>query len=98
MRIRYFCREHAGTAGLKSKKESELRELELKKFNLQKSNYDLQNFKKLNETKIKKLKKQINDLTLEEENYINQIAHKEKALEDLKVIVDSVNNMQKLRV
>ena len=75
-----------------------MRELELKKFNLQKSNYDLQNFKKLNETKIKKLKKQINDLTLEEENYINQIAHKEKALEDLKVIVDSVNNMQKLRV
>ena len=83
---------------IKSKKESELRELELKKFNLQKSNYDLQNFKKLNETKIKKLKKQINDLTLEEENYINQIAHKEKALEDLKVIVDSVNSMQKLRV
>ena len=75
-----------------------MRELELKKFNLQKSNYDLQNFKKLNETKIKKLKKQINDLTLEEENYINQIAHKEKALEDLKVIVDSVNSMQKLRV
>ena len=75
-----------------------MRELELKKFNLQKSNYDLQNFKKLNETKIKKLKKQINDLILEEENYINQIAHKEKALEDLKVIVDSVNSMQKLRV
>ncbi len=75
-----------------------MRELELKKFNLQKSNYDLQNFKKLNETKIKKLKKQIYDLTLEEENYINQIAHKEKALEDLKVIVDSVNSMQKLRV
>ena len=78
----------------KSQKEAELREKENKKINIQKSNYDLQNLKKLNEAKIKKFKKQINELKKEEENYTNQITKKEQALEELKQIVESINKMQ----
>ena len=65
---------------------------------MQKSNYNLENTRKLNENKIKKLQKQLNELKLSEENYDKQIIQKDLALEDLKKIVDSVNNMQRLRV
>ena len=82
----------------KERKEAELNAKEIKKFNLQKSNYNLENTRKLNENKIKKLQKQLNELKLSEENYDKQIIQKDLALEDLKKIVDSVNNMQRLRV
>ena len=49
-------------------------------------------------TKIKKLNKQIKDLIAQEENYEKQIIKKEEALEKLKKIVESINNMQQLRV
>ena len=72
-----------------------LKEKENKKINIQKSNYDLNNLKKLNEGKIKKFKKQINELKKEEENYDNLIIKKEQALDELKQIVESVNKIQK---
>ena len=79
----------------KSQKEAVLKEKENKKINIQKSNYDLNNLKKLNEGKIKKFKKQINELKKEEENYDNLIIKKEQALDELKQIVESVNKIQK---
>ena len=79
----------------KNQKEATLKEKENKKINIQKSNYDLNNLKKLNEGKIKKFKKQINELKKEEENYDNLIIKKEQALDELKQIVESVNKIQK---
>ena len=81
----------------KTAEEEGLKEKELKKLNLQKSNYDLENSKKLNEQRIKKLSKQLNELKIQEKNYENQIIKKKEALEKLKKIVDSVNSMQQLR-
>ena len=69
--------------------------MKIQKINIQKSNYDLNNLKKLNEGKIKKFKKQINELKKEEENYDNLIIKKEQALDELKQIVESVNKIQK---
>ena len=79
------------------KKEEELNGKELKKINVQKSNYDLENLLKLNAAKIKKLNKQLDELKIKEDDYDKQIIKKELALKKLKIIVDSVNNMQKLR-
>ena len=82
----------------KNKKEAELKEKETKRGSVQKSNYDLQNLKKINEAKIKKYKKQLNELKNELKEYDTQIANKEQAFQELKDIVDSVINMQNLRV
>ena len=81
-----------------TKKVAELTDKENKKLKIQQSNFDLENLKKLNVTKIKKLNKQIKDLIAQEENYEKQIIKKEEALEKLKKIVESINNMQQLRV
>ena len=81
----------------KTLEEKELRGKEFKKANVQKANYDLENLKKLNEQKIKKLNKQLNELKIQEKNYENQIIKKEEALVKLKTIVESVNSMQQLR-
>ena len=81
-----------------TKKVAELTDKENKKLKIQQSNFDLENLKKLNVTKIKKLNKQIKDLIAQEENYEKQITKKEEALEKLKKIVESINNMQQLRV
>ena len=76
-------------------KEAELKEKENKKLSMQKSNYDLQNLKKLNEAKLKKFKKQINELKKQEDHYDILITKKELALLELKQIVESVNKIQK---
>ena len=81
-----------------NKKEAELKEKESKKKNLLKTNYNLQNSQKLNEAKIKKFRKQLNELIKEENNYDKLIAQKEEAMQELKNIVDLVNSMQQLRV
>ena len=75
-------------------KEAELKEKENKKLSMQKSNYDLQNLKKLNEAKLKKFKKQINELKKQEAHYDILITKKELALLELKQIVESVNKIQ----
>ena len=75
-------------------KEDELKEKENKKLSMQKSNYDLQNLKKLNEAKLKKFKKQINELKKQEDHYDILITKKELALLELKQIVESVNKIQ----
>ena len=75
-------------------KEAELKEKENKKLSMQKSNYDLQNLKKLNEAKLKKFKKQINELKKQEDHYDILITKKELALLELKQIVESVNKIQ----
>ena len=75
-------------------KDAELKEKENKKLSMQKSNYDLQNLKKLNEAKLKKFKKQINELKKQEDHYDILITKKELALLELKQIVESVNKIQ----
>lgn len=75
-------------------KDAELKEKENKKLSVQKSNYDLQNLKKLNEAKLKKFKKQINELKKQEDHYDILITKKELALLELKQIVESVNKIQ----
>ena len=47
--------------------------------------------KKINETKIKKLNKLINELQFEEEKYENLINKKDRAMEKIKNIVDEIN-------
>ena len=49
------------------------------------------NAKKINETKIKKLNKLINELQFEEEKYENLINKKDRAMEKIKNIVDEIN-------
>ena len=65
-------------------KEAELKGKESKKKNLLKSNYNLQNTQKFNEEKIRKLKKQLNELKIEVSNYDEQLSQKDGVLDELK--------------
>ena len=67
-------------------KETELKGKESKKKNLLKSNYNLQNTQKFNEEKIRKLKKQLNELKIEVSNYDEQLSQKDGVLDELKII------------
>jgi chromosome segregation ATPase len=78
----------------KSNMEALLKESEVKKVKLQRENYDLNNVKKVNDTKIKKLNKKIDELTIEEENYEIQTHKKDKAMEQIKQFVDMINSIQ----
>ena len=71
-----------------------LKETEGRKIKLQRENYDLNNVKKVNDNKIKKLNKRIDELTLEEENYEIQSSKREKAMEQIKHFVDMINSIQ----
>ena len=82
----------------KSKKEAELTQKETKKFSIQKSNFNLENIKKINEHKIKRLKKELSELKMQEQRYDRQIVNKEEALTRLKKMVDSVKSMKDLKV
>ena len=82
----------------KSKKEAELTQKETKKFSIQKSNFNLENNKKINEHKIKRLKKELSELKMQEQRYDRQIVNKEEALTRLKKMVDSVKSMKDLKV
>ena len=78
----------------KNKKEAELTEKETKRFSIQKSNFYLENIKKINENKIKRLNKELNELKMQEQKYDKKIAHKEEAFSRLKKMIESVSNMR----
>ena len=78
----------------KYKKEAELTEKETKRFSIQKSNFYLENIKKINENKIKRLNKELNELKIQEQKYDKKIAHKEEAFSRLKKMIESVSNMR----
>ena len=78
----------------KNKKEAELTEKETKRFSIQKSNFYLENIKKINENKIKRLNKELNELKIQEQKYDKKIAHKEEAFSRLKKMIESVSNMR----
>ena len=76
-------------------KETELKEKESKKKNLLKNNFYLQNTQKFNDEKIKKLKKQLNELELEVKNYDEQLYEKEGEIDELKDVMNDVKKFQK---
>ena len=78
----------------KNKKEAELTEKETKRFSIQKSNFYLENIKKINENKIKRLNKELNELKMQEQKYDKKIAYKEEAFSRLKKMIESVSNMR----
>ena len=76
-------------------KETELKEKESIKKNLLKNNFYLQNTQKFNEEKIKKLKKQLNELELEVKNYDEQLYEKEGEIDELKDVMNDIKKFQK---
>ena len=78
----------------KNKMEEDLKEIEAKKIKIQSTNYDLNNVKKVNEAKIKRLNKQINELKIAKEKYENLITQKDIAIKNIKKIVEDINNIQ----
>ena len=82
----------------KNKIETNLKEIEEKKLKIQKNNYDLNNIKRINEARIKKLNKQINELKIEEEKYDKLIVKKDLAIENIKKYVDDINDIHKFQI
>ena len=80
----------------KNKIEEDLKELEAKKIKMQSTNYDLNNIKKVNEAKIKRLNRQINELKIAKEKYENLIIKKDIAIKNIKNFVDAINNIQQI--
>jgi hypothetical protein len=72
--------------------KNKLKEMESKRLKVQAKNYDLTNMKKVNESKIKKLNKQINELKIEKEKYDKQISRRDQAKEELMSYAEEINS------
>ena len=74
------------------KLEGQIKELEEKKLKIQNKYIDLKNAKNINNNKIKKLNKQIEELQSSEENYDKQIKAKDRINQELKKYEDLFKN------